>query len=86
MLLQKARSGPLGSNVLLRDVGITSEICGSHGPSGDVQKCLHGNNLENGLRDEQNNCHDMLMKSHAKKKCCPSGVFGEIELHDGRFH
>ena len=52
LLLQKAPSGPLGSNVLLMDVGITSKICESRDPSGDVQEHLHGNNLESGLRDE----------------------------------
>ena len=82
MLLQKHRSGPLGSQVLVVDVEITSRICKSHDASCSIQKSLHDDDLENGLRGGRCSCHDMQRRNPAKMRCFPSGVGGDLELHD----
>ena len=81
LLLQNDRSGPLGSAVLLMDVEITSEICGSRVSKCSIQRNLHDDNLENDLHDGRNNCRGGLMWSRATMRCCPIGVVGELELH-----
>ena len=52
LLLQKVPSGPLGSEVFLRDVGITSGFCENRDLSIDGQKHLRGSSLESALHDE----------------------------------
>ena len=71
-------SRPLGSDVLLVEVGITSAICMRLVPNCSIRRILHdGGDHENGLHDERNSDHGKPMKFDAKMRRCLGDVLGD---------